>query len=100
MITGLFINGIITAEAAGTSGKQYFTSAYGFQNAVYDVNEDDRLDTTFLYPAKGEPSDVIPGLVIIVTITAEAAAVTSYSMSFAGKGALRSSLSSVLLALA
>ena len=37
------------------------------------MEEDDRLDTIFLIPAKGEASDVITGLVIIGTITAEAA---------------------------
>ena len=47
-------------------------AVYGFENAVYDVNEDDRLDTMFQFPAKGEESDVIPGLVISGIITAEA----------------------------
>ena len=37
------------------------------------MEEDDRLDTMFLYPAKGEESDVIPGLSISGIITAEAA---------------------------
>ena len=30
VIPGLLISGIIAAEAAGTSGKQYFISAYVF----------------------------------------------------------------------
>ena len=37
------------------------------------MEEDERLDTNFLFPAKGEASDVIPGLVITGVITAEAA---------------------------
>ena len=37
------------------------------------MEEDDRLDTMFLFPAKGEQSDVIPRLSITGTITAEAA---------------------------
>ena len=40
---------------------------------MYDVKEDQRLDTMFQFPAKGEQSDVIGGLVISGTITAEAA---------------------------
>ena len=36
------------------------------------MEEDERLDAMFLIPAKGEESDVIPGLVISGIITAEA----------------------------
>ena len=48
-------------------------TVYGFENAVYNVGENERLDTRFLFPAKGEESDVEADLVITGIITAEAA---------------------------
>ena len=48
-------------------------TVYGFENASYDVSEGERLDTRFLFPAKGEESDVDADLSITGSITAKAA---------------------------
>ena len=48
---------------------------HGFAQAVYDVDEDDRLDTDFRLNVKGMTA--FPSLIIRGTITAEAAGTAS-----------------------
>ena len=64
--------------------KQDICAVHGFAQAVYDVDEDARLDTEFRLNVKGMTA--LPGLFIRGTITAEAAGTsgkkkqTSYSL--------------------
>ena len=51
---------------------------HGFAQAVYDVDEDDRLDTEFRLNVKGMTA--FPGLNIRGTVTAEAAGTASMTM--------------------
>ena len=51
---------------------------HGFAQAVYDVDEDDRLDTDFRLNVKG--TTAFPGLNIRGTVTAEAAGTASKTM--------------------
>ena len=51
---------------------------HGFAQAVYDVDEDDRLDTEFRLNVKG--TTAFPGLNIRGTVTAEAAGTASMTM--------------------
>ena len=50
-------------------------AVHGFAQAVYDVDEDDRLDTDFRLNVKGMTA--FPGLNIRGTVTAEAAGTAS-----------------------
>ena len=58
--------------------KQDICAVHGFAQAVYDVDEDDRLDTEFRLNVKGMTA--FPGLNIRGTITAEAAGTASKTM--------------------
>ena len=59
----------------GFAHQYSYCAVHGFAQAVYDVDEDDRLDTEFRLNVKGMTA--FPGLNISGTITTEAAGTAS-----------------------
>ena len=70
--------GMLYIEVAFGFDKQDICAVHGFAQAVYDVDEDARLDTEFRLNVKG--TTAFPGLNIRGIITAEAAGTASKSI--------------------
>ena len=69
-LSGVVIDSLFNADI--------FFAVHGFGQAVYDVDEDDRLDTEFRLNVKGMTA--FPSLNIRGTVTAEAAGTASETM--------------------